>query len=80
MGKKRRGRPTKKASDRQAVTITVRVSKADRRAFGAAAKKSGQKLSDWIRTSLLAAKSSDKINVPSEGGGVEPNPRQSDGP
>ena len=62
MGKKRRGRPKKKAAERQATTITVRVSAADRKVFDRAAKDSGQKLSDWIRTSLLAAVNSDKMN------------------
>jgi hypothetical protein len=61
MGKKRRGRPKLKAAERQATTITVRVSRADRKEFGAAAKRSGQKLSDWIRLSLLAAVDSDKM-------------------
>jgi hypothetical protein len=61
MGKKRRGRPKMKASERQATTITVRVATVERKQFGAAAKKSGQKLSDWIRASLLAAVKVDKI-------------------
>jgi len=60
MGKKR-GRPSLPAKHRQAITITVRVSNANRKAFEGAAKRSGQKLSDWIRASLLAAVDSDKI-------------------
>lgn len=55
MGKKKRGRPKLPARERQGSTITVRVSRADRKKFGLAAKTSGQKLSVWIRTSLLAA-------------------------
>ena len=61
MAAKKRGRPKLKASERQATTITVRVSKADRKEFGAAAKKNGQRLSDWVRTTLLAAAKSNTI-------------------
>jgi hypothetical protein len=64
MGKKRRGRPKKKAGERQATTITVRVTTAERKQFGATAKKSGQKLSEWIRLSLLAAVKTGKIRFP----------------
>lgn len=73
MGKKRRGRPKLKASARQATTITVRVTTAERKEFGAKAKKSGQKLSDWIRFNLLAAVKVDKIEV-SERKAAESNP------
>jgi predicted HicB family RNase H-like nuclease len=62
MGKKRRGRPKLPAKDRQAITITVRVSKADRKAFAGAAKESGQKLSDWVRENLLAVVKRSTIN------------------
>jgi hypothetical protein len=63
MGKKRRGRPKLKSSERAATTITVRVTKAERKEIGLAAKRRGQQLSDWIRSSLLTAVKVDKMSI-----------------
>ncbi len=56
MRKKRIGRPPLPKGERQAAVVTVRMSKAERKVIGHAAKAAGhKKLSDWIRITLLAA-------------------------
>jgi hypothetical protein len=61
MGKKRIGRPPLPKGQRQAAVVTVRMSKAERKLIGAAAKSSGVKLSNWIRLALIRAAGAGRI-------------------
>lgn len=75
MVKKRRpGRPRLPKGEGQTIVVTVRMSKQDRRIIETAAKKSGAKLSEWIRATLLSAVDHGTLDEgQSEGGGFEPH-------
>ena len=51
----RGGRPPLREEERRRVLLSVRFSEEERRALDAAAKRSGESLSDWARRSLLDA-------------------------
>ena len=73
MGKKKRGRPKLPKGKVQKAVVTVRMSQQEREVIGDAAKAAGvQKLSEWIRQTLLAAANPAKLNK-TEDGGIEPH-------
>lgn len=74
MAKKlKRGRPKFPKGTSKASVVTVRLQPRERKAMLAAAKRDGQRLSDWMRTALLHRATAVRIeNVEVEGVGVEP--------
>lgn len=52
--KKSVGRPKLPKALKQSFTVSMRISRADRKAFGDAAKAAGVTLSQWIRATLIA--------------------------
>jgi len=59
--KRGRGRPKLPKGVAQTAVLTIRMSKADRRAIHAAARSTGGKLSDWARAVLIRAASESSI-------------------
>ncbi len=55
--KKGRGRPKLPKSKSKTEVVTLRLQAAERKLLSAAAKKSGQRLSDWMRSVLLQSTS-----------------------
>ncbi len=54
MRKRKPGRPKLTKGERQASVVTVRMSKQERKLIGDAAESTGDKLSEWIRATLIA--------------------------
>lgn len=55
MAKKKLGRPPKPKSERHPEIVTFRMSKVERKMIVAVAQEAGEKLSEWIRTTLIGA-------------------------
>ena len=55
MSKTKMGRPPKPKSEVKGVTLTIRLTKAEKRAAEAAAKRDGVSLGEWARRALVAA-------------------------
>jgi hypothetical protein len=53
--KKRPGRPKLPKAERLSSTVIVRMSNAERKVIDAAADSAGEKLSEWIRATLIGA-------------------------
>jgi uncharacterized protein (DUF1778 family) len=71
--KHRRGRPKMDKGVSRAAVMTLRLQPTERKKVLAAAKQSRQKVSDWMRTALLAAADSITIEKPkAEGAGIQP--------
>jgi hypothetical protein len=72
--KRGRGRPKLPKGVGKATVVTLRLQPAERKAVLAAAKRDGQKLSDWMRTALLHRATAIRIeNAEAEGAGVQPH-------
>jgi hypothetical protein len=71
------GRPRLPKGEGKGAVVTVRLSDDERAKVGIAAAKCGQKLSEWVRATLLTAADTDKIvaAAESEAAGIEPHPR-----
>lgn len=76
MGKKRKpGRPVLAKSKAKGATIIVRLSKKERLAIESKAKRSRIKLSNWVRSALIAKLANDnmdKLPHGAEDGGIQP--------
>lgn len=55
MKKPKMGRPPKPKSEVRGVTLTIRLTKAEKRAAEAAAKRAGVSLGEWARRALVEA-------------------------
>jgi predicted HicB family RNase H-like nuclease len=55
------GRPAKKKSEVKEETLTLRLTKAERRAADEAAKRAGVSLSDWARRAVILASGATKL-------------------
>lgn len=70
---KKRGRPKLAKSERKASVIVVRVQPAERKVLLAAAKRAGNRLSDWMRTALMRSAGAGIMeNTEAEGAGIQP--------
>lgn len=59
--KRKPGRPKLPKGERQASVVTVRMSKAERKFIGEAASAANEKLSEWIRATLIGAAEADRL-------------------
>jgi len=55
------GRPAKKKSEVKDETLTLRLTKAERKAADDAAKRAGVSVSDWARTAVNLASGASKL-------------------
>ena len=71
---KRVGRPKLPKKQYRGSVVTVRLQKQERKAVGDAAKRSGLKVSEWVRSTLLVAAGAVTITEPNtEDAGIEPH-------
>lgn len=77
--KKKLGRPPKPKDQRQMATVSFRLLKEERRMIGLAADACGEKLSEWIRATLIGAADAAMVEQ-GRGGDSNPNVGTSDVP
>ena len=81
MKKRGRGRPKLPKKDAKGAVMTVRFTKAERKAVDDAAGREGLKTSEWVRNVLLATAGFSNLGkVDSEDAGIEPPGAATPGP
>lgn len=72
--KAKRGRPRLPRGEGRGAVLTLRMQPIERRTIESAARKSGGKLSDWMRVALLRAAAAGNMEEVKNGGGGSPTP------